>query len=40
MDAPLREQTREHSDLDLRLPAAHLERLFVAFGIPLPAAFQ
>jgi lincosamide nucleotidyltransferase A/C/D/E len=28
----LEEQTRIHSDLDLWLPAAHLERLFVAFA--------
>jgi lincosamide nucleotidyltransferase A/C/D/E len=32
VDALLQEQTREHSDLDLWLPAAHLERLFVAFA--------
>jgi lincosamide nucleotidyltransferase A/C/D/E len=31
VDALLREQTREHSDLDLWVPAAHLERVFVAF---------
>jgi len=31
VDALLGEQTREHSDLDLWLPAAHLERLFGAF---------
>jgi len=30
VDALLREQTREHSDLDLWLPADHLERLFTA----------
>ncbi|BCJ63044.1 nucleotidyltransferase domain-containing protein [Polymorphospora rubra] len=30
VDALLGEQTREHSDLDVWLPAAHLERLFVA----------
>ncbi|MFJ2273893.1 nucleotidyltransferase domain-containing protein [Streptomyces sp. NPDC087866] len=32
VDALLGEQTREHSDLDLWVPAAHLERLFVAFA--------
>jgi lincosamide nucleotidyltransferase A/C/D/E len=32
VDALLMQQTREHSDLDLWLPAAHLERLFVAFA--------
>ncbi|MEV0732615.1 aminoglycoside nucleotidyltransferase [Polymorphospora sp. NPDC050346] len=32
VDALLGEQTREHSDLDVWLPAAHLERLFVAFA--------
>ncbi|MGC5018811.1 nucleotidyltransferase domain-containing protein [Micromonospora sp. DT47] len=32
VDALLGEQTREHSDLDLWLPAAHLERLFLAFA--------
>ena len=32
VDALLEEQTREHSDLDLWLPADHLERLFVAFA--------
>ncbi len=32
VDALLTELTREHSDLDLWLPAAHLERLFVAFA--------
>jgi lincosamide nucleotidyltransferase A/C/D/E len=32
VDALLGEQTREHSDLDLWLPAAHLARLFVAFA--------
>ncbi|MBV1853850.1 nucleotidyltransferase domain-containing protein [Catellatospora tritici] len=32
VDALLGEQTREHSDLDLWLPAADLERLFVAFA--------
>lgn len=32
VDALLKEQTREHSDLDLWLPAAHLERLFVALA--------
>jgi len=31
VDALLGEQTREHSDLDLWLPATQLERLFVAF---------
>ncbi|WP_234345219.1 MULTISPECIES: nucleotidyltransferase domain-containing protein [Streptomyces] len=31
VDALLREQTREHSDLDLWAPAAHLEQLFAAF---------
>jgi lincosamide nucleotidyltransferase A/C/D/E len=33
VDALLGEQTRDHSDLDLWLPAAHLERLFVAFSM-------
>jgi lincosamide nucleotidyltransferase A/C/D/E len=32
VDALLGEQTREHSDLDLWVPADHLERLFVAFA--------
>ena len=32
VDALLGEQTREHSDLDLWLPAAHLEPLFAAFA--------
>lgn len=32
VDALLRQQTREHSDLDVWLPAAHLERLFLAFA--------
>jgi lincosamide nucleotidyltransferase A/C/D/E len=32
VDALLGEQTREHSDLDVWAPAAHLERLFVAFA--------
>ena len=32
VDALLGEQTREHSDLDLWLPAAHLGRLFIAFA--------
>jgi lincosamide nucleotidyltransferase A/C/D/E len=32
VDALLEEQTREHSDLDLWLPAGHLERLFAAFA--------
>lgn len=32
VDALLREQTREHSDLDLWVPAAHLERLFLGFA--------
>ncbi len=32
VDALLGEQTREHSDLDLWVPAAHLEPLFVAFA--------
>jgi len=32
VDALLGRQTREHSDLDLWLPAEHLERLFVAFA--------
>jgi len=32
VDALLGRQTREHSDLDLWLPAAHLEHLFVAFA--------
>jgi lincosamide nucleotidyltransferase A/C/D/E len=32
VDALLEEQTREHSDLDVWAPAAHLERLFVAFA--------
>src|SRR5204863_4060867 len=32
VDALLEEQTREHSDLDLWVPSAHLERLFVAFA--------
>ncbi|MEV0393661.1 nucleotidyltransferase domain-containing protein [Polymorphospora rubra] len=32
VDALLGEQTREHRDLDVWLPAAHLERLFVAFA--------
>lgn len=32
VDALLREQTREHSDLDVWAPASHLERLFVAFA--------
>lgn len=32
VDALLGEQTREHSDLDLWVPAAHLERLFVALS--------
>jgi len=31
VDALLTEQTREHSDLDLWVPAGQLERLFVAF---------
>jgi lincosamide nucleotidyltransferase A/C/D/E len=31
VDALLGEQTREHSDLDVWVPAAQLERLFVAF---------
>ncbi len=40
VDALLREQTREHSDLDLWLPAAQLERLFVAFaGVGLDRIF-
>lgn len=32
VDALLREQTREHSDLDVWAPAGHLERLFVALA--------
>jgi len=32
VDALLQEQTRDHADLDLWLPAAHLERLFIAFA--------
>jgi lincosamide nucleotidyltransferase A/C/D/E len=32
VDALLQEQTRDHADLDLWLPAAHLERLFVALA--------
>jgi lincosamide nucleotidyltransferase A/C/D/E len=32
VDALLGVQTREHSDLDLWVPAEHLERLFVAFA--------
>jgi lincosamide nucleotidyltransferase A/C/D/E len=32
VDALLEEQTREHSDLDLWLPAAQLEQLFVVFA--------
>jgi lincosamide nucleotidyltransferase A/C/D/E len=32
VDALLEEQTRTHSDLDVWAPAAHLERLFVAFA--------
>lgn len=32
VDALLREKTREHSDLDVWAPAAHLEGLFVAFA--------
>ncbi|MCZ4507831.1 MULTISPECIES: nucleotidyltransferase domain-containing protein [Streptomyces] len=32
VDALLGEQTREHSDLDVWAPAAHLESLFVAFA--------
>lgn len=32
VDALLREQTREHSDLDLWAPAAHVERMFAAFA--------
>lgn len=32
VDALLGEQTRDHSDLDVWAPAAHLERLFVAFA--------
>jgi len=32
VDALLMEQTREHSDLDVWLPAAHLERLFPALA--------
>lgn len=34
VDALLGEQTREHSDLDLWVPAAQLEQLFVALGEP------
>nr|WSW69509.1 aminoglycoside nucleotidyltransferase [Streptomyces sp. NBC_00995] len=32
VDALLGKQTREHSDLDVWVPAAHLDLLFVAFG--------
>ena len=32
VDALLMEQTREHSDLDVWVPAAHLERLFPALA--------
>src|SRR5262245_20801899 len=32
VDALLGAQTRDHSDLDLWVPAAHLEPLFVAFA--------
>jgi lincosamide nucleotidyltransferase A/C/D/E len=32
VDALLMEQTREHSDLDVSVPAAHLERLFPALA--------
>jgi lincosamide nucleotidyltransferase A/C/D/E len=32
VDALLMEQTREHSDLDLSVPAAHCERLFLALS--------
>lgn len=32
VDALLGEQTREHADLDLWVPAGDLERLFVAFA--------
>jgi lincosamide nucleotidyltransferase A/C/D/E len=32
VDALLKEQTREHADLDLWAPATHLERLFVVFA--------
>lgn len=32
VDALLGEQTRNHSDLDVWAPAAHLERLFAAFA--------
>jgi lincosamide nucleotidyltransferase A/C/D/E len=32
VDALLTQQTREHSDLDVWAPAAHLERLFVALA--------
>lgn len=34
VDALLGEQTRQHSDVDLWLPAVHLERLFVALAEP------
>ncbi|WP_414820615.1 nucleotidyltransferase domain-containing protein, partial [Streptomyces anthocyanicus] len=32
VDALLGKQTRDHSDLDLWVPAVHLDPLFVAFG--------